>query len=311
MIALARVGRTVISHLSWFADLAAFMAWKVIAIALFFVAQIGVASMKISLPNFRFCFPVLLAMALSACVGKPPSTIHVMSSGGFTAAYKVLGPMFEKETGILLVTAYGASGGGAPDSIPERLKRGEYADVVILSQRGLGNITKAGHVEPASHVDLARSGIGMAVLAGAAQPDISTTKAFVTAMRDAASIGYSASASGTYLSKKLFPKLGIWDEIRGKSTRVISERVGAVVARGDVEIGFQQISEILPIAGIDYVGPLPDAIQKITIFSTGLTRGGNKMLGQRLIDYLSATDKIELIDATGLDAVAKDLVENR
>ena len=103
------------------------------------------------------------------------------------------------------------------------------------------------------------------------------------------------------------PKLGIWDEICGKPIRVISERVGAVVARGDVKVGFQQINEILPIDGIDYAGPLPDAIQKITIFSTGLKRGGNKMLVQRLINYLLATDKIELIDTTGLDPVAKDL----
>lgn len=265
--------------------------------------------MKIKTTYYRFFAAIFVTMALAACASQPQPKIHVMSSGGFTAAYKVLGPMFEKETGIRLVTAYGASGGGAPDSIPERLKRGEYADVVILSQRGLGNITKAGHVEPSSHVDLARSGIGMAVLAGAAHPDISTSAAFIKAMRDAKSIGYSASASGTYLSKKLFPTLGIWDEIQGKSTRIISERVGAVVARGDVELGFQQISEILPIAGIDYVGPLPDEIQKITVFSTGLTRQGNQRLGQKLIDYLSAADKIARIDATGLDAVAKDLLK--
>lgn len=266
--------------------------------------------MHIKTTSIRFLTAIFLASALAACASKPQPTIQVMSSGGFTAAYKVLGPMFEKETGIRLVTAYGASGGGAPDSIPERLKRGEYADVVILSQRGLGNITKAGHVDPASHVDLARSGIGMAVLAGAAHPDINSKATFIAAMRKAKSIGYSASASGTYLSKKLFPKLGIWDEIKGKSKRVISERVGAVVARGEVEVGFQQISEILPIKGIDYVGPLPDEIQKITVFSTGLTTNGDQLLGQKLIDYLSAADKIELIDATGLDAMAKDLLEN-
>lgn len=265
--------------------------------------------MHIKTTFIRFSTAIFLSMALAACTSQPQPTIQVMSSGGFTAAYKVLGPMFEKETGIRLVTAYGASGGGAPDSIPERLKRGEYADVVILSQRGLGNITKAGHVEPSSHVDLARSGIGMAVLSGAAHPDIRSKAAFIAAMREAKSIGYSASASGTYLSTKLFPKLGIWDDIKGKSTRVVSERVGAVVARGDVEVGFQQISEILPIKGIDYVGPLPDEIQKITVFSTGLTKNGNQSLGQKLIDYLSAADKIERIDATGLDAVAKDLLK--
>ncbi|MCH1569564.1 MAG: substrate-binding domain-containing protein, partial [Alphaproteobacteria bacterium] len=135
-------------------------------------SELGASTMHIKTTFIRFSTAIFLSMALAACTTQPQPTIQVMSSGGFTAAYKVLGPMFEKETGIRLVTAYGASGGGAPDSIPERLKRGEYADVVILSKRGLGNITKAGHVEPSSQVDLARSGIGMAVLAGAAHPDI-------------------------------------------------------------------------------------------------------------------------------------------
>ena len=237
-------------------------------------------------------------------------TIQVLSSGGFTAAFRILGPQFEVETGYTLDTEYGASSGGAPDSIPERLLRGEHTDIVILSVTGLGNLTEAGFVDPSSHVDLARSRIGMAVRAGADIPDIDDVDAFVQVLRDAVSIGYSASASGTYLSTVLFPQMRIWDEIQSKSERIVSERVAAVVARGDVEIGFQQISEILPIDGVSYVGPIPDELQKVTTFSAGITVNADNVEGARaLIDYLSSTDKIEQIEATGLAPVAAELAD--
>ena len=172
--------------------------------------------------------------------------IRVITSGGFAAAYNILAPEFERTTGIRLVTAYGASSGGAPDSIPSRLSRGESADMIILSRSSLDRLTAAGEVVAESRVDLVRSSIGMAVRSGAARPDIGTTDAFVATLLAAESIGYSASSSGTYLSTVLFPRLGIWEQIEPKSKRILSERVATVVARGEVEIGFQQISEILP-----------------------------------------------------------------
>lgn len=234
-------------------------------------------------------------------------TIQVMSSGGFTAAYKVLGPQFEAETGYTLETAYGASSGGASDSIPERLKRGEHTDIVILSINGLGNITDAGYIDPGSHVDLARSRIGMAVKDGANAPDISSVQTFTNAMLEAESIGYSASASGTFLSTVLFPRMGIWEQIQDKSQRIVSERVATVVARGDVEIGFQQISEILPIEGVTYIGPIPEDLQKVTTFSTGIAVGSDNPVGANaLISYLSNADKIDQIEATGLSPVAAE-----
>ena len=240
-------------------------------------------------------------------VDQKDMTIQVMSSGGFTAAYKILGPQFEADTGYTLETVFGASSGGAPDSIPERLKRSEHTDIVILSINGLGNITEAGYVDPASHVDLARSRIGMAVKDGAGIPEIDTVEAFTQTLLEADSIGYSASASGTYLSTKLFPLMAIWDQIEDKSQRIVSERVATVVARGDVEIGFQQISEILPIEGVTYVGPIPDELQKVTTFSTGIAVATDNAEGAlALIEYLSADDKIEQIRATGLSPVAAE-----
>ena len=238
----------------------------------------------------------------------PPAELRVVTSGGFTAAYNILGPQFEAQTGIRLITEYGASSGGAPDSIPERLGRGEQFDVVILSQSSLNNLAGAGYVRPDTRRDLVRSSIGMAVREGAAVPDISTPDRFVDVLRSAASIGYSASASGTYLSTVLFPRLGLWEELESKSQRVVSERVASVVARGDVEIGFQQISEILPIEGITYVGPIPDEHQKVTTFSTGVTSNAvNEAGAAQLIEFLSSAEVAATIASTGLEPVVKEV----
>jgi putative tricarboxylic transport membrane protein len=246
-----------------------------------------------------------LAFAINACDEPAPAEhreIRVITSGGFTAAYNILGPEFEQATGIRLVTAFGASSGGAGDSIPSRLSRGEAADIIILSRSSLDNLTVEGHVVAASRVDLVRSAIGMAVKVGAVKPDISSTDAFVKALLAAESIGYSASASGTYLSTVLFPQLGIWEQLEPKSQRILSERVATVVARGEVQLGFQQISEILPIDGVDYVGPIPSDVQKVTTFSTGITtHAENAADAQLLIDFLSSSAVAETIASTGLE----------
>ena len=133
------------------------------------------------------------------------------------------------------------------------------------------------------------------------KPDISTENAFLKTLRDAESIGYSASASGTYLSTVLWPKMGIWKDIESKSTRVLSERVASVVARRELEIGFQQISEILPIEGALLVGPIPSSMQKVTVFAAAVTGNAkNPEMAWMLIEYLSSKRVAEVIHSTGL-----------
>jgi len=142
---------------------------------------------------------------------------------------------------------------------------------------------------------------------GALHPDISTTAAFIETLLNAESLAYSASASGTYLSTDLFPRMGIWQTIEGKSIRVVSERVGTVVARGDAEIGFQQVSELLPIEGTDYVGELPEDLQLVTLFSAGITTSAQNEAGAwLLLQYLSSQEVAPTIMTTGLDPVADD-----
>lgn len=246
----------------------------------------------------------LAFLAILACILFPAAAadIHVMTSGGFTAAYQELTPQFERATGHKVISAYGASQGGAPDSIPSRLGRGEPADLVILAAPALEALVKDGKVVAGSRVDLVHSQIGMVVRAGAAKPDIATLEAFKRAVLEAKSLAYSASASGVYLSTELFPKMGIWEEIKGRSKRIESERVGTVVARGDAEIGFQQVSELLPIPGVDYVGPLPEGAQRVTTFSAGIASGAREVEAARaLLRFFGSAEAVPAIRKSGLE----------
>lgn len=237
----------------------------------------------------------------------PAAEIKVMTSGGFTEPYNQLTPQFERATGHKVSTAYGASMGNAPDSIPSRLQRGEPADIVILAAPALDELIKQGKVVPGTRVDLVRSTIGMAVRAGAPKPDISTVEALKRTLLEARSIAYSASASGVYLSTEMFQRLGIADQVLPKSKRIVSERVGTIIARGEAEIGFQQVSELLPIAGIDYVGPLPPEVQRVTVFSAGIAAGSKEPEAARaLIKFLSSPAAAPVITRSGLEPVRAD-----
>jgi len=228
--------------------------------------------------------------------------IVVMTSGGFTAPLLEVIPEFERVSGHRVITVFGASAGGAPDSIPVRLARGEATDLVILTTESLAALTAEGRLVPGTRTDLVRSRIGMAVRAGAPRPDISTVDALVRTLLNARSVAYSASASGTYLSTELFPRLGLSAPMKEKGRRIVSERVGAVVARGDAEIGFQQISELLPIEGIDYVGPLPDAVQRVSIFAAALaTTARQPEAARALISFLASPAVLPAVSKYGLD----------
>lgn len=259
-----------------------------------------------SIPRRTALFAGLLSLALAGCGslgGKPPpAEIHVMTSGGFTAAYNDLRPDFERRTGHTVKTAYGASMGNATDSIPSRLGRGEPADVVILARSALDALASDGKVVPGSQVDLVRSSIGFAVKKGAPRPDIGTVDALKRTLLAAPSIAYSASASGTYYETEMLKKLGIADQVMPKSKRILSERVGTVVARGDAALGLQQVSELMPIEGIDYIGPLPAELQRVTVFSAGIASGAKHPEAAReLIRYLNSPAAAPTIAKTGLE----------
>jgi molybdate transport system substrate-binding protein len=231
--------------------------------------------------------------------------VHVMISAGFYEVYSELGPGFERASGHHLVTTRGPSMGDSPEAIPARLARGERADVVILDAGVIDDLETKGLVRADDKVELARSLIGMVVRAGAARPDIGSVEALRSTLLAARSIAYSDSGSGTYLSTTLFPKLGIADQIAGKSRKVrgppSGEPVAAVVARGEAEIGFQQVSELTHVPGIILVGILPAEVQPMTFFAGTLTNAARQPEAARaLIRFLASPAAAPTILKDGL-----------
>jgi molybdate transport system substrate-binding protein len=230
--------------------------------------------------------------------------VRVMISGGLSAAYNVLVPEFERTTGHKVLTAYGPSMGTTVNAIPIRLERGEAADVVIMVGYALGDLVGQGKVVADSRVDLVKSLIGICVKADAPKPDISSPEALKRALLAAKSIAYSDSASGAYISTDMFQRLGIHEEMKDKARKIPAEPVAGVVARGEAEIGFQQFSEMLPIPGIDIVGPLPPELQKVTVFSAGIASVSKEPeAGKALIKFLASPAARNAIVKSGLEPI--------
>jgi molybdate transport system substrate-binding protein len=246
-----------------------------------------------------------IAAALLMAEAASAADVRVMISAGFYGVYSELAPAFERASGHRLVTTRGPSMGDSPEAIPTRLTRGEAADVVILDGGAAEELGKRGLVRADSKVELARSLIGMVVRAGAAKPDISTVETLRNTLLAAKSIAYSDSGSGTYLSTTLFPKLGIADEVAGKSRKVrgppSGEPVAAVVARGEAEIGFQQVSELIHVPGITFVGAIAAEVQPVTSFAAALTSTVQQpQAASALIRFLASPEAAPAIAKAGL-----------
>jgi molybdate transport system substrate-binding protein len=232
----------------------------------------------------------------------PANDFTVMTSGAFTAAHLELIPQVEKLTKKKVVTATTSVGTGET-SIASRLKRGEPADIVIVAEDLLRQFIADGLVMAEGLKPVARSSIAMAVRAGAPKPDIGSAEALKRVLLEAKSIGYSASVSGKYLTTEIYQKLGIADQCLPKSRLVGGgERVGAVVARGELEIGFQQKSELLPVPGIDHITPLPPELQKVAVFAAGVAATTRDAAGARaVIDFLASPAAAAAITRSGLE----------
>ncbi len=230
--------------------------------------------------------------------------IRVMTSGAFTAAYLELIPQLERITGKKFITLTTSVGTGE-SAIPSRLKRGEIVDVVIVADTLLRTFIQDGLVMAEPYVPLVRSVMAMAVRAGAPAPEISTVEALKQTLLKAESIAYSASVSGHYLTTELYQRLGIAQQVAAKS-RLIGkgERVGAVIARGEAEIGFQQFSELLPVSGIAHITPLPAEVQKISVFSSGVAASTTNLeLARLAISFLASSEATQAITKSGLEPI--------
>lgn len=252
----------------------------------------------------KLCTAALLSSA-AAVANVHAADLHVMSSGGFTAAYKLLGPKFAASTGDTLETALGPSMGKSPEAIPNRLEHGEPADVVIMVGYALDDLIKQGKVIPDSRVELADSRIGMVVRDGAPKPDIGSEAALKQTLLHARSIAYSDSASGVYIERELFKRLRIEEQVKTKAKMIPRIPVASVVATGDYEVGFQQVSELLPVKGAAYVGKIPESLQSVTRFAAGIpVAAQHPKEAKALLDYLASPAVQPEVTSTGLDSVA-------
>lgn len=226
----------------------------------------------------------------------------VMTSGAFTAAHLTLVPQLERLTKKKIVTATTSVGTGET-SIHSRLKRGEVADIVIVAEGLFRQFLEEGLVLKEGCKAVAKSSMGIAVRAGAPKPDIGTVDGLRRAFLAAKAIAYSASVSGEYFTKELCQNLGIADQVLPKSRFVGGgERTGAVVARGDADIAFQQMSELLPVPGIAHITPLPPEVQRVTAFNAGVghtTR--DPQLARAVIDFLASSEAASAVTRTGLE----------
>ena len=223
--------------------------------------------------------------------------IKVLSSRGAEQAYRELVPRFENETGHKVTTIFT----GALD-VQKRIAAGETYDLIIMGGSGIDDFIKAGKVVRGSRVDLAKSGVGVGVRAGAPKPDISSTEALKKALLSAKSIGYSTGNSGVYIAS-LFERLGIAAELAPKLRQTpTGVFVGSIVATGEAEIGIQQVGELTHFDGVDFLGPLPAAVQQITVFSSGVQVGANEVEAAKAwVKFLTAPASAPAYKTRGME----------
>jgi molybdate transport system substrate-binding protein len=235
------------------------------------------------------------ALLLSAMANA--AEINVVSTQATQEAYQELVAQFEKATGHKVTTSFSGT-----LNVQKKLAAGEPYDMIIMAGPAIDEQIKLGKAVVGSRVDLAASGTGLAVRKGAAKPDISSVDAFKKTLLSVKSIGYSTGPSGLYMLS-VFDKLGIADQIKGKLKQTPSGVfVGTLIANGDAEVGFQQISELVHFADIDYVGPLPGDLQRMTMFSAGIHSGAKQADAARaLVKFLSAPAAAPVIRKHGLE----------
>jgi molybdate transport system substrate-binding protein len=230
--------------------------------------------------------------------------LHVLSSGALTGAFRELVPLFEQASGHKVLIAWGPSSGTSPDAIPIRLSAGEQPDVLIMVESSFEGLAAGGKFLVLERKPFARSRIGVGVKSGFAKPDVGSVEGLRQTLLSARSIGYSEGASGVYVSTELLTRLGIADQVMPKARKITGELVGRAVARGEVEIGFQQVSELKAVPGVDYVGPLPESVQKASAMVAAVSRSSQEPgAAKALVSFLTSADAAPILAKSGLDTI--------
>lgn len=245
----------------------------------------------------HFVLALWALLALMPVGNARAAELKVIASNAAKEAVLDLIPAFEKSSGHKVTMIWAGT-----EAITKRIGGGEVVDVVLIAAPNIDKLISEGKLVGGSRTDIAKSGIGVAVRAGLPKPDISSGEAVKKAVLDAKSVAYSSGPSGFYIAE-LFKKMGIADQIKDKVKQTPSGvQVGEVVARGDADLGFQQISELLHLKGIHYLGPLPPDIQHLTVWSTGLhSAAPSPDAAKALVKYLSGPEAAASIRKAGME----------
>jgi molybdate transport system substrate-binding protein len=243
-----------------------------------------------------------MALMMSSIAGA--TDIHVMITGAMAGAMRDLQPRYEQASGNKLILSWGPSSGTTKDAIPMRLQNGETPDVLIMVAPSFEKLVQEGKFVAASRIDIARSLVGVGVREGAPKPDVSSVDALRNALLAAKSIGYSEGASGVYVSSQLLTKLGIAEQVVSRMKKITGELVGDAIARGEVEIGLQQVSELKAVQGVSFVGPLPEAVQNASVISVAVAQNAKEpQAAKSLAEFLSSRDAAASLVKSGLDPI--------
>lgn len=245
--------------------------------------------------NIGFMFLLVVGIQAEA------AEVKVLSSIGMQPVMEDLGPKFERATGHKLAITFDTAGG-----VVKRVQGGDTADVVVTPQQGIDNFVKDGKVAVDNVTIVARSGIGVAIRTGAQKPDISSPEGLKRTLLAAKSITYSnpalGGASGIHFAKVL-DRLGIGNEMKPKTVFLPKPGlVGVLVANGEAEIAVQQFQELIQVAGIEIVGPLPGDLQDTIVFSAAIMGSAKDAAASKaLVDFLRAPEAAAVIKVKGME----------
>ena len=238
------------------------------------------------------------AVAMLVAAGAATAAeLKVVSSNPLRAVLPPIVAAFERASGHTVTIAWGGT-----EAIAKRVADGEAADIVLVAGQNIDRLIATGRLRSGSRRDIARSGVGIAVRSGAPRPDVSTPEAVRRAVLEADSVMYSSGPSGFYVAEML-QKLGIAEAVRAKVTQPPSGvQVGELVARGEAALGFQQISELIHVKGIDYLGPLPPEIQNVTVYAAAIhAASASAAAAEALLAHLVSPAAADLVRRAGMD----------
>jgi len=229
------------------------------------------------------------------------SEVKVLSTHAVEAVLRALAPKVAHASGQRLTIRYDPA-----NALKRAIENGAAFDVAIVTRPVIDELAAQGLVLRETCRDIARSGLGVAVRAGAPKPDIASPDAFKRALLAARSVVRSSEGTSGVYFEKLLQRLGIADALRARIVLGPSGRVAEMVARGEAELAVQQIPELLPVEGVDFAGPFPDALQLSTIFSAGVSAAAaDRAAATALIEALAAPSTAALFKVHGLEPIAR------